>query len=54
VDGTLEEIQRVIAGRDIPVAYVSHIYGETQISLVRHGVLLPRTVIFVFRKLKAF
>jgi len=39
---------------EIPVAYASRTYGETQISRFRHGWLLLRMVAFAFRKLKAF
>jgi SAM-dependent methyltransferase len=39
---------------EIPVAYASRKYGETQISRFRHGWLLLRMVVFAFRKLKAF
>jgi len=39
---------------EIPVAYASRTYGETQISRFRHGWLLLRMVVFAFRKLKAF
>jgi SAM-dependent methyltransferase len=39
---------------EIPVAYASRRYGETQISRFRHGWLLLRMVAFAFRKLKAF
>ncbi len=39
---------------EIPVAYSSRTYGETQISRFRHGWLLLRMVVFAFRKLKAF
>jgi hypothetical protein len=39
---------------EIPVAYASRTYGETQISRFRHGWLLLRMVLFAFRKLKAF
>lgn len=39
---------------EIPIAYASRSYGETQISRFRHGLLLVRMVVFAFRKLKAF
>jgi glycosyltransferase involved in cell wall biosynthesis len=39
---------------EIPVAYASRKYGESQISRFRHGLLLLRMVVFAFRKLKAF
>jgi len=39
---------------EIPVAYASRTYGETQISRFRRGWLLLRMVVFAFRKLKAF
>ena len=39
---------------EIPVAYASRTYGETQISRFSHGLLLLRMVVFAFRKLKAF
>ena len=39
---------------EIPVAYASRTYGETQISRFRHGWLLLRMVVFAFQKLKAF
>lgn len=39
---------------EIPIAYASRTYGETQISRFRHGLLLIRIVAFAFRKLKAF
>ena len=39
---------------EVPVAYASRTYGETQISRFRHGWLLLRMVVFAFRKLKAF
>jgi SAM-dependent methyltransferase len=39
---------------EIPIAYASRTYGETQISRFRHGWLLLRMVWFAFRKLKAF
>ena len=38
---------------EIPVAYTSRTYGETQISRFGHGWLLLRMVVFAFRKLKA-
>ncbi|HUW51126.1 MAG TPA: glycosyltransferase [Sulfuricella sp.] len=39
---------------EVPIAYASRTYGETQISRFRHGLLLLRMVVFAFRKLKAF
>lgn len=39
---------------EVPVAYGSRTYGETQISRFRHGWLLLHMVMFAFRKLKAF
>jgi SAM-dependent methyltransferase len=39
---------------EIPVAYASRTYGETQISRFQHGWLLLKMVVFAFRKLKAF
>jgi hypothetical protein len=39
---------------EIPIAYASRSYGETQISRFRHGWLLMRMVVFAFGKLKAF
>lgn len=40
--------------REIPITYASRVYGTTQISRFRHGLLLLRMVVFAFRKLKAF
>jgi SAM-dependent methyltransferase len=39
---------------EIPIAYASREYGETQISRFKHGLLLLKMVLFAFRKLKAF
>jgi glycosyltransferase involved in cell wall biosynthesis len=39
---------------EVPIAYSSRTYGETQISRFRHGWLLLRMVVFAFAKLKAF
>jgi ubiquinone/menaquinone biosynthesis C-methylase UbiE len=39
---------------EIPVAYASRSYGETQISRFVHGWLLLRMVVFAFKKLKMF
>ncbi|MBE0621682.1 MAG: glycosyltransferase [Burkholderiales bacterium] len=39
---------------EIPVAYGSRRYGETQILRFQHGLLLLRMVVFAFKKLKAF
>ena len=38
---------------EVPVRYASRVYGETQISRFRHGILLLRMVVFAYRKLKA-
>jgi SAM-dependent methyltransferase len=38
---------------EVPIRYASRVYGETQISRFRHGVLLLRMVAFAYRKLKA-
>jgi SAM-dependent methyltransferase len=38
---------------EVPVRYASRVYGETQISRFRHGLLLLRMVAFAYRKLKA-
>ncbi len=38
---------------EIPIRYASRVYGETQISRFRHGVLLLRMVLFAFMKIKA-
>lgn len=38
---------------EIPIRYASRVYGTTQISRFRHGVVLFRMVIFAWRKLKA-
>ena len=37
---------------EIPIRYRNRVYGETQISRFRHGLLLIRMVIFAFWKLK--
>ena len=37
---------------EVPVRYKRRSYGTTQISRVRHGLLLVRMVIFAYRKLK--
>jgi SAM-dependent methyltransferase len=39
---------------EVPIRYSNRLYGTTQISRVRHGILLVKMVIFAFRKLKAF
>jgi SAM-dependent methyltransferase len=39
---------------EIPIRYSNRQYGTTQISRVRHGILLVKMVGFAFRKLKAF
>jgi SAM-dependent methyltransferase len=38
---------------ELPVRYAERIYGSTQISRFRDGLLLLRMVVFAFRKLKA-
>ena len=38
---------------EIPIRYASRVYGSTQISRFRHGLLLFRMVIFAWLKLKA-
>jgi SAM-dependent methyltransferase len=38
---------------DVPIRYASRVYGETQISRFRHGLLLLQMVLFAFRKIKA-
>jgi len=38
---------------EVPIRYASRVYGETQISRFRHGLLLLRMVAFAYRKLKA-
>lgn len=38
---------------DLPIRYAARVYGETQISRFRHGVMLLRMVIFAFFKIKA-
>ena len=38
---------------EIPIRYASRVYGTTQISRFRHGLLLFRMVIFAWLKLKA-
>ncbi len=38
---------------EIPIRYANRVYGETQISRFRHGVLLLRMVLFAFLKIKA-
>jgi SAM-dependent methyltransferase len=39
---------------EIPIRYSNRQYGTSQISRVRHGVLLVKMVFFAFRKLKTF
>jgi ubiquinone/menaquinone biosynthesis C-methylase UbiE len=39
---------------EVPVRYRRRLYGETQISRFRHGLLLFRMVIFALRKIKWF
>jgi len=38
---------------EVPIRYANRVYGETQISRFRHGILLLRMVPFAYRKLKA-
>ena len=38
---------------EIPVRYASRVYGETQISRFRHGVMLLKMVVFAFFRIKA-
>lgn len=38
---------------DLPIRYAARVYGETQISRFRHGLLLLRMVVFAFFKIKA-
>jgi SAM-dependent methyltransferase len=38
---------------EVPIRYASRVYGDTQISRFRHGLLLLRMVAFAYRKLKA-
>ena len=38
---------------DLPIRYAARVYGETQISRFRHGVMLLRMVVFAFFKIKA-
>lgn len=38
---------------DLPIRYANRVYGETQISRFRHGVMLLRMVLFAFKKIKA-
>lgn len=38
---------------DLPIRYAARIYGETQISRFRHGIMLLKMVIFAFFKIKA-
>lgn len=38
---------------EVPIRYASRVYGETQISRFRHGVMLLRMVVFAFFKIKA-
>jgi glycosyltransferase involved in cell wall biosynthesis len=38
---------------EVPIRYAARIYGKTQISRFRHGLLLLRMVIFAFFKIKA-
>jgi SAM-dependent methyltransferase len=38
---------------EVPIRYANRVYGETQISRFRHGILLLRMVAFAYRKLKA-
>jgi glycosyltransferase involved in cell wall biosynthesis len=38
---------------EVPIRYTSRIYGESQISRFRHGLLLLQMVAFAYRKFKA-
>jgi hypothetical protein len=38
---------------EIPIRYAARVYGETQISRFRHGLLLLRMVMFAFFRIKA-
>ncbi len=38
---------------EVPIRYASRVYGETQISRFRHGLMLLRMVLFAFLKIKA-
>jgi SAM-dependent methyltransferase len=38
---------------DLPIRYAARVYGETQISRFRHGLMLLRMVVFAFFKIKA-
>jgi len=38
---------------EVPIRYAERVYGETQISRFRHGLMLLRMVLFAWRKLKA-
>lgn len=49
--GSVKQNMKVV---EIPIRYASRVYGETQISRFRHGVLLLQMVAFAYRKLKAF
>ena len=39
---------------EVPIRYSARVYGETQISRFRHGILLIKMVIFAFFRIKAF
>ena len=39
--------------KDIPIRYANRLYGETQISRFRHGLMLLKMVVFAFFRLKA-
>ncbi len=38
---------------EVPIRYANRVYGETQISRFRHGLMLLRMVLFAFLKIKA-
>jgi SAM-dependent methyltransferase len=38
---------------EIPIRYANRVYGETQISRFRHGIMLVKMVMFAFLKIKA-
>jgi hypothetical protein len=38
---------------EIPIRYADRVYGETQISRFRHGLMLLKMVTFAFLKIKA-
>lgn len=39
---------------EVPIRYANRQYGTSQISRLRHGILLIKMVVFAFRKLKSF